>query len=348
MTEIPYFHFQAKLEGGATRSHSERPVDAVGNRYRTRLGEEEVDALEHGREVSMSVRDDRWAEQTIELVAGQREYTIVYPPQAQLEVVLTDYLGSGLEGAVDVSAYHESEDGDSFRYSGRFRDDPQPDWLGECRFQNLKPGPNILEFRYTTLDPEDGPQRTVKWSRRTIHLQPGPNRLETALPRLVALELAFPEDLIGQKLHISRIDRRGISESPEDSRTIDGVERFRIPEGEYSVHVSSRRMVFRLKADTRIEFEPTRFRVMQFHHIPADSPLREIGVREKDMVVAIDGESFAEQYPSSIVRRKLAENGKVTLTVLRGEERIDFTLDQAWFSRRRGVPLRGILDPREE
>jgi len=63
-----------------------------------RLGEDELEALAAGRKVTVSVTDDRWATQEVDLVPGGREYAIAYPPQAELEVVLLGYLGSGLEG----------------------------------------------------------------------------------------------------------------------------------------------------------------------------------------------------------------------------------------------------------
>ena len=47
-----------------------------------------LEALAAGRKVTLSVGDDRWGSQGVDLVSGQGEYAIAYPPQAELEVVI--------------------------------------------------------------------------------------------------------------------------------------------------------------------------------------------------------------------------------------------------------------------
>ena len=106
-------------------------------------------------------------------------------------------------------------------------------------------------------------------------------------------------------------------------------------------------MTLWLEADTERRFEATRYPAMKVGHLGEDSPLREVGLRQGDIVIAIDGEAFSDTRPTTIVWKKLTETGSVRLTVERGEERGDIGIEKAQVPRFRDLPLRAVLGSRE-
>ena len=185
-----------------------------------------------------------------------------------------------------------------------------------------------------------------QWERRPITLQPGPNRLETALPPLYTLEVEFPEALRGEKVQVYRINELGRSETIEDDRVVQSlVETFRVPAGEYSVTAASRIMRFRLNADRRVGYQETPFTAMQLH-IREGSPLLELGLRNWDIVLAIDGKTFSDPRPSRLLWDRIERNGRAAVTVFRKEGEVDITIDRDSLRDQRDVRATGVLDPR--
>jgi len=253
MEGIKSFSFKTELARGTRRS-SRDPFESVGSQYCLRLNDEELEALAGGRRVTVAVNDERWATQEVDLVRGQREYAIAYPPQAELEVALLDYLGSGFEGTLYVSVYEESKASDPF-VRQRARQGPHPYWLGECLFRNLNPGRNVVEIQYTNVDA--GSHQSFEFSRQSVDLAPGMNRVEIPLRPRCTIEMSFPDEFLGRNYYISRKTARGSFEHVE-LRKIETSVRTLLPPGEYSVAVEGdgRRMFLRVEKDASIEFKP--------------------------------------------------------------------------------------------
>ena len=81
-------------------------------------------------------------------------------------------------------------------------------------------------------------------------------------------------------------------------------------------------------------------------HIREGSPLLELGLRNWDIVFAIDGEPFSDPRPARLLLSRIAENGRATVTVLRKEGEMDFTIDRDSLRDQRDLRLTGTLDPR--
>ena len=137
-----------------------------------------------------------------------------------------------------------------------------------------------------------------------------------------------------------------LTRSIENDRVVRRtVEEFHVPAGEYSVYMARQRMRFRVATDTRVAFEETRFTAMRLR-VREESPLRALGFRDQDIVVAIDGKPFGDPYPSQILWGRIAENGRATVTVLRDEGEFDLAIDRDSLGERRNLRASGVLDPR--
>ncbi len=86
---------------------------------------------------------------------------------------------------------------------------------------------------------------------------------------------------------------------------------------------------------------------MRITHVKPETHVESQGCRVGDVIVSLDGETFAEPYPSVILWEKLKTQAEVTLTIRRGEETVEVDLISAQVQRG-DLGARGLLEVRSD
>lgn len=309
-------------DGGRSSGSSLSPALSRGHHYFLRPGGDFGLAL--GRPeaiVELSVNHPNFIRHSIVLDASQSRYEFVFPPQAELRVLLPGLYERDLVGCAAVSVFAGDDDRFAFSRSESFR----PDWLGESVYEKLPAGPARLVVSY--LNPDLARPHRLDWVIQEIELSRGANIVEVDLPELFALEIEFPADLIGEYFFVKRRDLRGHSQSVCSRRVVsDQIERFTVPAGEYWVRVGSVPKVVNVQSDIRCQFEATEFTALEV--VRTTEYHEELGLQAGDVVVAIDAQPFSEPRPSRWLWNRLEAHGSVTLTCERAEQRFDVVLEK--------------------
>ncbi|MCA8961291.1 MAG: hypothetical protein KDC38_12290 [Planctomycetes bacterium] len=338
---ISFFGFTADQPGGGTIGHSTAPHRSVGHRYWVRLSDYEREAFAIGGSVALNVEHPLWGTEEISIVANQRRYAIEYPPQSSLTVRLPGYIGSGLEGALDVYLFPDGSNleraigGASFDMLEEREPGPVPDWLGEGGFHRLTPGPSWVVVKYTPCDGPAMPFGSIECSRHRIDLTPGANEVSLPLPELHRVTITFGPEYHGQKLMLSRRNADGTTTSlGNSSLEIVGDLTLQLPKCTIVPRIWPAEMPdIEIEGDATIPFEPIRFTGFRFEDVEPSSRIAGLGIRSGDLAIRIDGERIDEPAPDSRVWKSLHSGENVTVTVLRGDEEWEIVLDPSLVKR---------------
>ena len=206
------------------------------------------------------------------------------------------------------------------------RKPPFVDQQGPERIGPLKPGEYDLVL---TCVVNHGDVR--EFSRRVITLAAGENEVAAAWPELYTIIVRVPPDPGARRLHLlSRAPRVASDVSAHRAPLLlrDGVATLEhIAAGDYTLESDVGRADIRVQGNQEFLFEPPRFDAFKLSRLPEGGRLCEMGLRNGDLLVAIDGAEIGwgaaadAAYEASLVKTR------TTWTLSREGAQIELVID---------------------
>jgi hypothetical protein len=257
---------------------------------------------------------------------------------ARLEVTVNGYSGSAVEGRILLSL--ERAGGDQ-RWRGFGWEHVPPD--GVQVFDAVEPG----SYQVRMMLSERGSTRRSFGGMRSILSQPvelvaGDNTLSLAVPLLYEVVVSYPEAEAGARMQLSGDDGMfgfggSMTEVDEQGRAVFAD----VPAGRYTLSCWSPYGQMEIDVPCGVvTFESQVMDALRVSITEADGALAAAGLRDGDLVVAVNGEEFTSQQDFFLLYRKTRD---FTLSVLRGRERIDLAIEEIdWMD---PMELGGSLTP---
>lgn len=260
-----------------------------------------------------------------------REVIIRFDEPAWAGVKVHGYAGSGHEGRVRVlvTASTGKNEHAEEAYGGSFRSDKVKTLSaqGDLTFGPVAPGP--FEFVLLALV-EENEQDYLAVDRTTVDLIPGTTPVGLTLPPLFPLTIMFENPGVDARMRLYRSGSREILTDVkirEDGRMCIAC----LPAGEYKVEAwdipNGGDMIFSVPGPEEIRFSPT-----QYNALAVKDPqglLAGIGLRNGDLLVAIDGTVFENTEQMVLLFYSSMGRKKSTMTVVREGRELQLELETA-------------------
>lgn len=301
----------SSVSGGGT---SARRPDGSYLVFRTSHG------LEDGGTYFLRAKSDQYGEKEVEYRKGDAEVVIRFAEPAMLDVLVAGFTESEHAAKLAVDIVPASATPGPF---GSHQATPDRD--GCVRFGPIESGDyDLLLF-----------VRPNAWgifvaAKRPVTLAPGTNTLSVPMPTLHTLVVSDPDGKQGA----------GLTLTPEGATA--GMARVRValdsslsarfeslPEGAYQLQRDDNTGLMRVTVPPggAIAFRPTPFNAMRLMVRDGDCPATEAGLKNGDLVIAVDGEEFGSVDDLGLALATLRTKEKATLTLLRGGSRIKVSVN---------------------
>ena len=170
---------------------------------------------------ALLVRKDGYGERNLPLSPGQEELVVQLEAEARVHVNIAGYVGSGLEGMLEVMLYPvEAEE--AGRSPSQDYESESPDGKGNAFFSGLAPGnfDIVLSKRrhYNSADNWDSPHEL---DRRRLVLRSGANDTNIMSPTLYPLDVFIPDAEEGQRVILMRASNSGERHTSQGQRSTD-------------------------------------------------------------------------------------------------------------------------------
>jgi hypothetical protein len=252
---------------------------------------------------------------------GAARFTIRLAEPGSLTVTLAGYRGSGHEG--HVKALLRSPAGSAG--SVQWRTDKPFGADGRYVASPLEPGDYELVV-YTVV----GSQEKLPALARPITVAPGDNEVEIPMPDLCTLTVLCEVPKMSFRIEVPGWP--GTIAHTSSRRVVEGrVVWEHVPAGEYRIQPifgpSSREIPVRVPQTLRVKYDPTPDNAFEVRIMSDAGSLARAGLRDGDLIVAIDGEELTDGAQMQALRTLAEKKEKTRLTVLRGRERIGIEAD---------------------
>jgi len=251
-----------------------------------------------------------------------RRIEVSFDEPARLAVELPALAGSGVEDLVSLALEPSGEAGVDRSFARTPGSDAFPDPQGRARLGPVQPGDYELVLRLP--DPGDR-NHTYPVSRVPVELASGENRRRAEIPPLYDLSVVVEDpsrDI--RAIVVAHRRLRGFYGLRATVRE-DGTASFpRLPAGEYRVAAFrggplDLEMTASLPDEGVLRFRPEEQNALSVAIHRADGLLARWGLRDGDVVTAIDGEELSDLDGIRTALARAAGRTRVTLSVRRGE-----------------------------
>lgn len=263
-----------------------------------------------------------------------------YQLPAHLDFTLLGYAGSNVVGRIQVLVIPAGNDGGHHSVGAQVFDS-----TGTVRLGPYAPGAHVLRIVYQ--DTRENHWFTSPIHEETVTLQAGENRLSRPLPPLYSVTIVVPQAAGSAHVNLVRIgheDAFGGRHEELDATgriTLEG-----LVEGRYRLRVWGEdtppgSMDIEVPAPGPIVFDPPPVNAIRVDIHDPEGALAHMGFQNGDFIVRINGQSFSGHEELALLGTFLQGARAVPVTVLRGTQEIDLTLEPG---KLRGDPG-GSLEP---
>jgi hypothetical protein len=275
-----------------------------------------------------------------------RELRVRLEEPASLEVTLAGYLGSGLEGRLQLQLIDASIDASRTRFYGpmegsRIGSD------GRQTFTPIQSGPYTVNLMWDAG--QYGRQSLI--AAEPVVVGPGENTLAMTVPKLHTLTVFFGGDYAGRHASLKprNPDRSSFWGSSERIGASGELLFAGLKAGPYVLVVRSpeRResMPLTVPSAGQIRFTPTPVTALRLTTEDRDGMLSAVGLRQGDLITGIGDTDFDGSRPADQILQGLAlARERLTLRILRDGKSLQIPIDSASFRR---ITSRGsnVLQP---
>ena len=289
-------------------------------------GDEDGDDVRY----SVCVRSSVYGAKNVEYRRGKNsELTVRFVEPATLDVTVTGYAGSNLEGWLFVDVLEKSDDSSVARM--RAIRDPRAGGLdaeGRQTFGPLEPGSYDVSLRVKSDDAFSDSRRVASVP---VTLQAGKNAVQVAVPELHTLTVVFDDPPASGRVNLLAVGERrsaGLLRLPRRIDKDGKVEFTFLTAGEYRVTVQGGgadgmgEMRVSVPADREVRFAPKPLNALAITVTDAAGRFAEAGFQTGDLLIGLQGAEFTNAIDRETAERKAMGDEEVECIVLRGNERI--------------------------
>ncbi len=271
---------------------------------------------------SVTANSAKYGEKEVSYKAGETTHLEVrFGDPATLDLSLAGFdAGAHLSAVTVVLLPYPCEAEDVFFAS----EDTAPDVKGRLALGPVEPGEYEVVLRVSV-----GGETLVAATRR-VTLGPGKSALSIPAPRLHSLVVVDPEAKPDQTLAL-RFEGNRLRSEARAQVDEGGRARFEpLPEGSYQLARegdASGAMRITIPGPAEIVFKPSPYTALRARIADADGPWGKAGLKDGDLIVAIDGKDLESADGLQRGYAVLVAVEEATVTVLRGGSRIDLTVN---------------------
>ncbi len=293
--------------------------------------------------ISLIARSEELGSLEMNIAPAQRELTFSFAEPAWLELLISNYAGSGLEGQLQISLAQERRGNTSFFDGGGNSREVNPD--GTIKLGPLAPGRKSLVVNVVT---GGNGRYTMNGALLTqpVDLVAGTNRLTIALPATYPLVVKFAPGAANN----GNVSIRSATGESRWARVENDAARFEhVAAGDYTVQVNSPnaglngQMRVRVPAQSEVTFTPDVQNALRVRITDQNGVLARRGLADGDVVIGIDGVEFTDEASMRANYYGAFDRDKLRAIVLRGGKRIEIELSGKELSAQQG--LGGSLNP---
>lgn len=276
---------------------------------------------------------------------GEAEAT--YDPSADTEVTVRFSEPARLHASIDGFASSPERDRASLTLETDMRErsegfrswDATLDEHGVATFPPVAPGTYVLVLHLLARDDEAKHGRRRNWNqeevaRKNVTLGAGEESASIAIPRMMSFVVALETRGGGESLQLQRIDADGVPSGVVRDLSAGDDER-ELHFDDIAIAPGRYRLVLRdvgdmwvdLPGPERIVFRPRPFNALQVRTEGQEGYLGEAGLRNGDVVVAIDGTELENKLQTDACIAVARSHGTAKLSVVRGGRRFELTVD---------------------
>ncbi len=273
-----------------------------------------------GSTLVMTVHSDRFGEKNVTLNRADAQTLVKFGEVGSLDVTVAGYLGSGLEGQVDVELKRADATNDNYFYSN----DLKLKGDGTAHFGPTEVGNYVLKLVSLAGN---------RWNRRTVATQKltivtGDNSASINLPALYTVSVTIEG---GGANQAGWINLSG-NEIYDNAQIHDGKAEFKnLAAGEYRIDYDmgslSANVSINVPDQLQVTLTPKEPNAMRVNIFTADGYLGKIGIQSGDVIVGFDGQPFKDQQAMQAAFATAIARPKVTLNIVRGSNHLDCEVD---------------------
>lgn len=272
------------------------------------------------KKLKLTAKSDVYGDKTVEVPRGAKEIRFEFGEAATLDVVVQGYVGSGLEGKLDVQLRQQGEARHYFSNESNLKAD------GTAKFGPIEVG------TYDLVLEAFGENR---WNRRVVSTQKitlavGPNAATIAVPMMYTLTVTLSGLEPGEEswVSIQGGDRWDNSQSKEGRVEFDN-----LPPGEYTVHseIGGKQARASVKVPDQLQVtlvakDPN---AMQINIEDEKKYLKTAGFEDGDLIVGFDGVEFTDAQTMNSSFSTLIAKKTATAIVQRQTQRLEIRIEPA-------------------
>lgn len=326
---------------GRTRSRSAQTLPQADGSLRLLLTPRNADDpnLNDGRDLTIEVISKDYGTRSVEWSPGSpRELDVHFAPPAQITVTIPGYVGSGLEGRLELAVVTDAAA--TARAVRRLRGDQDGiDAHGVQELGPFEPGEYILRLSLST-----GRFRSRMLAEVPVVLVAGMNQGTIAIPPLYTVTVRTQLEK-GTSLRLRKVGTPG---SLRDGVQVDaeGVAVFdAIAAGEYQIverNRFGRAMAISVPEQTDVEYKSTEPNAVSVTVSEPEGALAKAGFQSGDLIVGADGQEFESMLQMMGVVQRAISGGTVRFEVVRGTERLQVDIEAATMN---GPDIGGQMQP---
>lgn len=272
------------------------------------------------KKLKLTAKSDVYGDKTLEVPLGTLKLRFEFGEAATLDVVVVGYVGSGLEGTMDVQLRRAGEPQHYYSNESNLKAD------GTAKFGPIEVG------TYQLVLEAFGENR---WNRRQVATQEivlavGPNRCSIAMPAMYTLVVTLGGAEANQD---SWISIQG-NDRWDNSRTTNGRVEFKnLPPGEYTVHGDiggkQARASVKIPDQLAVTLVAKAPNAMSINIVDESKYLKSAGFEGGDLIVGFDGVEFADESVMQATFSTLISKKVATAIVYRGSQRLEISVEPA-------------------
>ncbi len=273
----------------------------------------------------ISVHTQRFGTKEVEYQPARGvEVVVRFAVPAEIEVVIPNYAGSGLEGKVNVGIEKAAKD---TRRGGQVYGHVQDkvDFEGKKRLGPVEPGDYELVMYVQT---ERYGQKPV--ARQPVMLAAGMNSVSFPIPPLYTVTVIVPEGTASMRLQLQPLQRREAFRGGSPQAAKDGRATFPLlAPGEYKLRSwgggTMEEMRIDVQGDMEVRFEPKPVNALQVTLGEEEGYLSRAGFHDGDLIVGIAGKDIENL--AQLQAAMLMNAERVSVTVRRGGGTVELTIE---------------------
>ena len=162
----------------------------------------------------------------------------------------------------------------------------------------------------------------VLYFEKRLSVLAGNHYEEIPVPVLHNVRIEFPSQYHGKSAVLSQ----GLGRRIQEGKLTADLE-LRLPSGEYQLYLWPESMLFEVSSDLTLPFVNARYTALVLTSVPDQGPYSKLGLQKGDIILTINGEPINTEQPRRHIFERLQNLGSLRLSVVRGEEIFDVTLN---------------------